>query len=50
MNQRRAVAIDDLKYEPVMKYIVDISINWKKSKILETIEDYSNQVIISKIR
>ena len=50
MNQRKAVVIDDLKYEPTMMYILDTSINWKNSKILETMEDYSNQVIINKLK
>ena len=50
MNGRKAVVIDDLKYEPIMMYVIDTSVNWKNSKILETTEDYSNQVIINKLK
>lgn len=49
MNHKKSIPLSDLKYEPTMMYLIDTEINWKNAKILHTMEDYSNQVIIDKV-
>ena len=50
LNGKKAVCIDDLEYEPVMSYLSDLEIDWKNSKILETMADYSNQIVIHRLK
>lgn len=50
MNHKKSIPLNDLKYEPIMSYIIDTELSWKSSKILHTMEDYSNQVIIDKVK
>ena len=50
LNGKKAVCINDLEYEPVMSYLSDLEIDWRNTKILETMQDYSNQIVISKLK
>ena len=50
LNGRKIFSVSDLHYEPIMSYLVDLDVDWKNSKILETSTDYSNQVVISKVK
>jgi hypothetical protein len=50
LNGKKAIAISDLDYEPVMSYLSDLEIDWKNTKILETMQDYSNQIVIHRLK
>ena len=50
LNANKALPINELRYEPVLSYLSDFDIDWNNTKILETMEDYSNQVIINKLK
>ncbi len=50
LNGKKALPVSELKYEPVLSYLCNTDINWKNTKIVETMEDYSNQVIINKLK
>lgn len=50
MNNKKSLPVQDLKYEPVLSYLIDTELDWKNTKILETMEDYTNQVIINKLK
>ena len=50
LNGKKSLSINDLYYEPVMSYLSDLKIDWKNTKILETVQDYSNQVVICKLK
>lgn len=49
LNGRKTISVSDLRYEPVLSYLSDISIDWKQAKILETCGDNANQTIITGI-
>ena len=49
-NGKKSLPINDLQYEPLMTYLLDLEIDWKNTKILETMEDYTNQIIINKLK
>lgn len=50
LNGKKALPVADLKYEPALSYLIDTEIDWKNTKILETMEDYTNQIIIHKLK
>jgi len=50
LNANKALPINELRYEPVLSYLSDFDIDWNNTKILETMEDYSNQVTINKLK
>ena len=49
MNGKKSLPVSELKYEPVLSFLIDTEIDWKNTKILETMEDYSNQLVVSKL-
>ena len=50
LNGKKILPINELKYEPIMSYLSDFDIDWNNTKILETMEDSSNQLIIHKLK
>lgn len=50
LNGKKTFGVNDLNYEPVMSYLSDLNVDWDNAKILEISTDYSNQMIISKLK
>ena len=48
--EKKSLPVSELKYEPVLSFLIDTEIDWKNTKILETMEDYSNQLVVSKLK
>lgn len=49
LNGKKSLPVSELKYEPVLSFLIDTEIDWKNTKILETMQDYSNQLVVSKL-
>ena len=50
LNGKKSISVNDLDYVPAISYLSDLEIDWKNTKILETIQDYSNQFVICKLK
>lgn len=50
LNGRKLLPINELMYEPVLMYLDNIDLDWENTQILETIEDYTKQTIINKLK
>lgn len=50
LNDKKAISVTDLRYEPVLSYLSDLDVDWNNARILETMQDYSNQIVICKLK
>lgn len=50
LNGRKKIAIDDLRYEPFISYLINTDIDWENTKILQIKKDFCNQIWIEKVK
>lgn len=50
LNGKKSLLVAELEYEPALSYLDNMEINWNETKILATEKDYSNQVIITRLK
>ena len=49
LNGRKLFLVDNLKYEPFMFFLDNVSINWDRTNILKGSLSYGNKIVIDKV-